>query len=97
MIVRAQFSEVFRSPRREQERRPSQTIVTRTFSYGYPRQLFSQTIAGLEPVAIDEFLRGHAALAFDLNFDHIERSALTTSNQQMRPILSGVHGDGPGH
>jgi hypothetical protein len=34
-----------------------------------PSQLLSQMVAGLGPVAVDEFLRGHAALALELNFE----------------------------
>ena len=35
--------------------------------------LLSQMAAGLGPVAVDEFLRGHAALALELNFDQFQR------------------------
>src|SRR3979411_2543195 len=35
--------------------------------------LFSQVVAGFGPVAVDEFLRGHAGLALELNFDQLQR------------------------
>src|SRR5258708_38424666 len=37
------------------------------------RSLLSQMVAGLGPVAVDEFLRGHAALALELNVDQLQR------------------------
>ena len=37
------------------------------------RRLLSQMVAGFGPVAVDEFLRGHAALALELNFDQFQR------------------------
>src|SRR5258708_26304383 len=35
--------------------------------------LLSQIVAGFGPVAIDEFQRGHATLAFELDFDQLQR------------------------
>ena len=36
------------------------------------RSLLSQMVAGFGPVAVDEFLRGHAALALELNFYQLQ-------------------------
>src|SRR5260370_5278154 len=55
-------------------------------------RLLSQTIAGVGPVAVDEFRRGHAALALELDFDQLERRvsvivvALAAANEQARSL-----------
>ncbi len=48
-------------------------------------------VAGFGPVAVDEFLRGHAALAFELNFDelqpcHVFIFVLAAANEQARSL-----------
>src|SRR6266849_2796121 len=55
-------------------------------------------VAGFASVAVDEFLRGHAALALKLNFDQLQRRvrvfvfpatlavALTAANEQARSL-----------
>src|SRR5260370_37114827 len=55
-------------------------------------------VAGFGSVAVDEFLRGHAALALKLNFDQLQRRvrvfvfpatlavALTAANEQARSL-----------
>src|ERR1019366_458638 len=56
--------------------------------------LLSQMVAGLGPVAINEFLRGHAALALELNLDEFERRVspfvsifiLAATNEQARSL-----------
>src|SRR5271157_2928967 len=54
------------------------------------RRLLSQTTAGLGPVAVDEFLRSHAAFAFELNLEEpqrrIEAVIATTADEQARSL-----------
>src|ERR1019366_7738890 len=60
------------------------------------RSLLSQMVAGFWPVAVDEFLRGHAALALELNFDELQRRVsvfvfiLAAAYEQARSLHCGL-------
>src|ERR1035438_5837386 len=62
------------------------------------RSLLSQMVAGFRPVAVDEFLRGHAALALELNFDQLQRRVsvfvfiLAAADEQARSLDCDVSG-----
>src|ERR1700674_2061273 len=87
--LRARPAKEFRTPRIEQEKRP--------FS-AFSSSLLSQMVAGFGPVAVDEFWRGHAALALELNLDQLQRRvsvfvftavfavALAAANEQPRSL-----------
>src|SRR5271170_2395451 len=60
------------------------------------RTLLSQMVAGLRPVAVNELLRSHATLAFELNLEEFQSGRsifiLAAANDQARPFNSDFSG-----